>query len=270
MRRTLVELRKLVSRWQRGPHLRHDRNGEDGDTLVEVLLTIVIVGLTAVALLLGFATSISSTAEHRNLTSLDAAARVAVDAAINGVQNHANQAFPCNPNGIPGFNAATLTLPNGFTVVNPTVTYWSLSGNAFGACDTTDANGTYLPQQYTMHITSPTGNYTTTVSTVGVRPRAHASAGRHDRHSVPVGVARFPGRGHGRTAVHHQSPDRGRGQQHQHRHERFLVDEPAAHPGHRFGHALQHLCRCRVLRHLHLQQLQHQRRRHVLPHGDRL
>ena len=42
------------------------RYSEAGDTLVEVLLAIVILGLASVAILLAFGTSISGSAEHRN------------------------------------------------------------------------------------------------------------------------------------------------------------------------------------------------------------
>ena len=50
---------------------------ERGDTLVEVLLAIVILGLAGVALLTAFATSITASAQHRNLATLDASVRAA-------------------------------------------------------------------------------------------------------------------------------------------------------------------------------------------------
>ncbi len=62
MRRATAFLRRVVARWQSGsaPSAR-DRFSDDGDTLIEVLLSIVVLGI-AVALLTGFATAITSSA----------------------------------------------------------------------------------------------------------------------------------------------------------------------------------------------------------------
>ena len=54
-----------VGRLGHSPSAR-DRYTENGDTLVEVLLAIVVLGIAAVALLTAFATSIGASAEHRN------------------------------------------------------------------------------------------------------------------------------------------------------------------------------------------------------------
>ena len=52
MRRATAFLRRAVARWQSGsaPSAR-DRFSEDGDTLIEVLLSLVVLGIAAVALL---------------------------------------------------------------------------------------------------------------------------------------------------------------------------------------------------------------------------
>ena len=62
---------------------------EQGDTLVEVLLALVILGIASVALLAGFATSIGASAEHRNLASLDSSTRLAANTAIADIQQQA-------------------------------------------------------------------------------------------------------------------------------------------------------------------------------------
>jgi hypothetical protein len=51
------------------------RDSEAGDTLVEVLLALVVIALTAVAILGAFATSISASSEHRTLATSDTALR---------------------------------------------------------------------------------------------------------------------------------------------------------------------------------------------------
>ena len=100
VRRPAAFLRRAVARWQHGsaPSAR-DRFSEEGDTLIEVLLSIVVLGIAAVALLTGFATAITASGEHRNLASLDSSTRIAANEAIADVQqqaqNPANNPFVC-------------------------------------------------------------------------------------------------------------------------------------------------------------------------------
>jgi hypothetical protein len=62
-----------VARLQRCVERR--RHSEAGDTLIEVLLALAVIGLTVVSILGAFATSISATSEHRTLATADAAVR---------------------------------------------------------------------------------------------------------------------------------------------------------------------------------------------------
>ena len=90
MRQPATLLRRVVERWQlgRSPSAR-DRYTENGDTLIEVLLAIVVLGIAAVALLSAFATSIGASAEHRNISALDSSTRLAANEAIAQVQQQA-------------------------------------------------------------------------------------------------------------------------------------------------------------------------------------
>src|SRR5665213_216596 len=45
------------------------RFSEAGDTLVEVLLAVMVLGLASVAMIIAFSTSISASAEHRQLSA---------------------------------------------------------------------------------------------------------------------------------------------------------------------------------------------------------
>ena len=54
---------------------------EQGDTLVEILMTLVVIGLTTVAVLGAFVTSISTTTEQRTLATSDAVLRSFVESA---------------------------------------------------------------------------------------------------------------------------------------------------------------------------------------------
>src|SRR5580704_5144831 len=75
------------------------RRSESGDTLIEVLLAVVILGIASVAILLAFATSISGSAEHRNLTTMDTVLRTAAEEAISQIQQASSTQWGnCSPN----------------------------------------------------------------------------------------------------------------------------------------------------------------------------
>ena len=62
-------------------------NSESGDTLVEVLLALVVLGLASVALIIAFQTSISASSEHRNLATSDTVLTTASQEIISAIQN---------------------------------------------------------------------------------------------------------------------------------------------------------------------------------------
>ncbi|MFZ0769111.1 MAG: type II secretion system protein, partial [Acidimicrobiales bacterium] len=64
---------------------------DDGDTLIEVLLALIVLGLASVALMIAFGTSISASAEHRNLTTVNAILTSASQQAIAEMQMTAQQ-----------------------------------------------------------------------------------------------------------------------------------------------------------------------------------
>jgi len=122
---------------------------ETGDTLIEVLLAIVIIGITAVSLLAGFATSISASAEHRDLVTLDTILTSYVESATYQLQQQSSPLFlPCATTYSPTFTVPTGN--SGYTVQISSVSYWN--GTAFtGSCTA----GSTAPQQITAHGTGP-------------------------------------------------------------------------------------------------------------------
>ena len=129
MTRPTALLRRMITRWQLGnsPSAR-DRFTEDGDTLVEVLLAIVVLGIAAVALLTAFATAITASSEHRNLASLDSSTRLAANVAIADVQQQAVKATPnpfvCSPPPAQPWSGPDFSNLTGYTV-GDTVGYWN-------------------------------------------------------------------------------------------------------------------------------------------------
>ena len=167
MRRPAAVIRRAVVRWQTGnsPSTR-GRFSEDGDTLVEVLLAIVVLGVAGLALLTAFATSITASSEHRNIASLDSSTRLAANVAIADVQQQSvanansatNNPFRCTTSTWAGPNFSNVT---GFNVT-ATVGYWN------GATWVSTCPKDYVPQQYTLTISPSTGSshYSTSVTTV--------------------------------------------------------------------------------------------------------
>ena len=144
-------------------------SNERGDTLIEVLLALVILGLAGVALLTAFATAITASSEHRNLATLDASVRAASDQVISQVQQGGNNAFgPSNCTNNHGTSySPTWSLSGSFTVTSYAVTYWN--GSSFVAASALTSCTGYEPQLWTVTIGS--GSYSTQVSTVIYDPQ---------------------------------------------------------------------------------------------------
>ncbi|MGO8859374.1 MAG: hypothetical protein ACLQRH_01185, partial [Acidimicrobiales bacterium] len=104
------------------------RRSEAGDTLIEVLLALVILGLASVALLLAFATSIAGSAEHRTLATADTVLRTVAEETISQMQQNSSAAFAC-----PSTFTASPTVPTGYTVTSVTVQYWSSTSSSFSS-----------------------------------------------------------------------------------------------------------------------------------------
>ncbi len=105
---------------------------ETGDTLIEVLLAIVILGLASVAILLAFSTSISGSAEHRSLSTQDTVLRTAAEGVTSDFQQQSGSPYSsCAADGAILIDSPSLL--TGYTATT-TVNYWN--GTAFGPLNT--------------------------------------------------------------------------------------------------------------------------------------
>ncbi len=146
-----------------------EKYSETGDTLVEVLATLVIASLCVVAFLTAFSTSISASAEHRTLVSLDTVVRSVSERATSQIQQQANPMFlPCaTPSSYSGVN---LGAPSGYSASITSVQYWN--GNSFGS---SCAAGSAAPQLISITVTGPVGT-SSSISFAVDDPKYSASA----------------------------------------------------------------------------------------------
>jgi hypothetical protein len=118
---------------------RSRRRSEAGDTLVEVLLALIVLGMASIALLIAFSTSIAASAEHRKLATYDTVLATASQEAIAAIQSQSTlfqNACTTPITSYPGYGSAGFLLPAPYAGVynvqyvttNP-VQYWN--GTAF-------------------------------------------------------------------------------------------------------------------------------------------
>lgn len=69
------------------------RRSESGDTLIEILIALAVIGIAATAILLAFATSISGSGNHRNTVTLDTMLRTASAEVTAAIQQQPNATF---------------------------------------------------------------------------------------------------------------------------------------------------------------------------------
>lgn len=133
---------------------------ESGFSLVEILLTIAIVGIAFAAILGGLATSITVSDLHRKQATADALARSAAEA----VKDHAVGYVPCaGPNA---YRDALPPAPSGYAVSISSVAYWDGTSSDpmtfSGACPSPDAGA----QRITIVAASADGRATETVELI--------------------------------------------------------------------------------------------------------
>ena len=161
---------------------------ETGETYIEILICLVIVGLVVAAILGSLLTSISSSEEHRNLSTDDAQAKSALEAIKSDVQLTTSPAFEdCyspttnTPTKIQSDWSSIASLPSnvkltGVECWNPTLN--SGSGGFDPSCSTTlghpyttgcTSNDTSGMIRATVSVTDSSG-YVTSLSTIVRNP----------------------------------------------------------------------------------------------------
>jgi type II secretory pathway pseudopilin PulG len=147
---------------------------EAGDTLIEVLLAIVVLGVASLALLIAFGVSITASAEHRNLATMDTVLRTASEEAESSLQGGLAPAYvSCGTAAYyqtvigSAFSLPTTPAP-GYTATVSQVQYWNSTTNLWTS---TCAANSYGPQLIYLTVAGPSGTSSTINFVVG-DPRA--------------------------------------------------------------------------------------------------
>lgn len=139
---------------------------EDGDTLIEVLVVIIVLGLVSLALFGGFAAAIAGSSDHRDLVTLDTSLKDFAESATFQIQLAASPIYQdCSvasgtstPNGssYATYNSQQLdnySPPNGFQIAITSIQYWNTSNSDFESSNCVGRS--FTPQLITTVGTGP-------------------------------------------------------------------------------------------------------------------
>lgn len=146
--------------------LHRGRFDDAGDTLVEVLITIIILSVTGLALLEAFSATITGSAQYRSLAGNDVVLRAAAESAYSLIAQQPGPAYSVCATAA-DYNAVggNFGAPSNFTATIWTVLYWdSTLGDWTSTVPACTAD--FTPQQITMKVTNPNGSSETTTFVV--------------------------------------------------------------------------------------------------------
>jgi type II secretory pathway pseudopilin PulG len=138
--------------------------GDAGMGMVEILISIMLLGIGSAAILTSMGTLARASDQHRQLVDVDAALVQAADSAID------DTALPYNGCATPAEYNAVLPRPTGWTNLAlsiTTVEYWN--GTTFGATcydDDTDVGSIARVQRITINAVNANGRGSHSLATV--------------------------------------------------------------------------------------------------------
>lgn len=141
-----------------------------GDTLIEVVIAIAIIGITVSALLAALITALTSSGVHRSLTNLDTTLRSNAEEAKYLIELQPSAWFQ---DGAPvtstTYNGHTIpfSTPSGYAIVISGIEYWNSSTDGFDASYTSPVDTTGY-QLLILKATAPSG--ASQSLSVGLRP----------------------------------------------------------------------------------------------------
>ncbi len=116
--------RCLTARGSLRSDAEQTRQLEVGDTLIEVLIALVVIGVAALSLLLAFSTSLWGSSDYRNVATIDTVLRTAAEETTSLLQQQPATAWQ-DCSGASDINSSNLLqLPSGYTATI-SAEYWN-------------------------------------------------------------------------------------------------------------------------------------------------
>ena len=148
----------------RFPRIRRARE-ERGDTLLEVLFTVLVIAIAGVALLFGFAGSITGSSSHRNLVSGDVALRTVAESVYSQMQQQSSPLINLASYSCVSVGSTVQPPPNswnaptGYGATATLYAYWAASGWQYSG---TPSCHQTTPEEFQVSLTQPQGPPLTT------------------------------------------------------------------------------------------------------------
>ena len=144
------------------------RRDDRGDTLIEVLMTILVVAITAVSLLFAFSGSIAGSASHRNLVAQDVALRTVAQNVYAQVAQQQNPIYqPCATLYGSASPSSQFNAPSGYTASVAVSGYYYY--NQWNVASPPDCT-TPVPQQLLVTVAPSSGPSSQTTIVVSGMP----------------------------------------------------------------------------------------------------
>lgn len=147
---------------------RRDVSTDGGETLIELLVAIAVMGIAAVAIVGSLTTGILVSGIHRNEATAGAAVRGYAEAIETSIA--AGNYVDCASTSSYSASAVAFAAPTGFVISAYTITYWT--GSAWGSCTTPDGG----VQRVTLTVSSADGKAVESLAVILRKPCATGSS----------------------------------------------------------------------------------------------
>lgn len=145
---------------------REGRTSESGDTLVEILITLMVLGVTSVAIMGAFTMALKATSQYRTVATLNTAITTASQNVLSQIQQQANPLYSsCATPSIynSGSNSVNFGAPSGYVVQVTDVTYFNSTTGLF---TTSCTPGSTAPQEISLMATSTASGTSASIDVV--------------------------------------------------------------------------------------------------------
>ncbi len=171
-----VVVRSRSLRCEKRRHRSSASFDDRGDTLIEVLITLIVLSVSGLALLTAFTATITGSAQHRSLAANDVVLRTVAESAFSAIQQQQSPEYqPCATTATYS-SANNYGAPSSYTVTIESVQY-PVSGGGWTAAIPSDCATIASPQLITVQVRASNGTTDQTSFVVDGRQQVVATSG---------------------------------------------------------------------------------------------